>query len=63
MFESIWLFVVVGGAVLLGLAIAWGIFRSRQETRTEVERAEEGTREIYGKSPEEPRQRPQDPQH
>lgn len=63
MFESLWLFAVAGGAILLGLGIAWGVMRSRQETRSEIERGEEATREIYDKSPEEPRQRPQDPQH
>lgn len=61
--EGIWLFAVAGGAVLLGLGIAWGVMRSRRETPREIAQHEEGAREIYGKSPEEPRQRPQDPQH
>ncbi len=28
--ESLWLFVVLGGAVLLGLALMWGQIRSRK---------------------------------
>jgi hypothetical protein len=42
-----WLFAVAGGALILGLAIAYGIMRGRKVTPREHASAERGARDIY----------------
>jgi pantothenate kinase type III len=46
---ALWFFAVAGGALILGIAIAYGFIRSRQRTSREKFRAEQGAREIYEK--------------
>lgn len=43
----LWLFVVFGGAVVLGLAIAWGMARSGRLTAQQKMAREEGTQRVY----------------
>lgn len=42
-----WLFAVLGGAVLLGVALVYGIVQSRKATRRQREAAERGAHELY----------------
>ncbi|WP_417580219.1 hypothetical protein [Pelagibacterium sp.] len=44
-----WLFAVLGGAVILGLVIAYGAFRSTKATPRQKDAAERGAHEIYHK--------------
>lgn len=44
-----WLFAVLGGAIVLGLAIAYGMMKSSQASRRQREAAERGARELYHK--------------
>jgi hypothetical protein len=39
-------FVLVGGAIILGLLLVYGILRNRNRTRAERVRTEEATREL-----------------
>lgn len=41
------------GTLLLGLAIAWGVYRYMTRNKANDPITEEATRESYGKSPEE----------
>lgn len=42
-----WLFAVAGGALILGVAIAYGVMGNREVTRSERLAAERGAHEIY----------------
>jgi hypothetical protein len=44
-----WLFAVLGGAIILGLAIAWGMKRTGDRTAREVQVNEAGAREEYAR--------------
>ncbi|SDG38753.1 hypothetical protein [Pelagibacterium luteolum] len=44
-----WLFAVLGGAVILGIVLAYGAFKSSRATRRQQEAAERGAEEIYHK--------------
>lgn len=44
-----WLFAIVGGAIILGLAIAYGLIKSSQATRRQRAAGEQGARELYHK--------------
>lgn len=46
---SPWLFAIVGGAVLLGIAIAYGAVKSSHASRRQRDAAEEGARKMYHK--------------
>ena len=46
---SPWLFAVFGGAILLGIFIAYGMFKSGKASRRQVNTAERGARELYHK--------------
>jgi hypothetical protein len=46
---SWWFLVVVGGTLVLGVAIAYGFIRSRQRTRREKLAGEQGAHEVYEK--------------
>ncbi len=45
--ENIWLLLVVGGPVLLGLLIAFAMTRQRKVSRAEHMAGERATRELY----------------
>ena len=42
-----WLFAVAGGALILGLAIAYGLMQSRRRSRRDDQVAEQATHDIY----------------
>lgn len=42
-----WLFAVLGGAIILGLVIAYGAIKSSQATRRQKEAAERGAHDLY----------------
>lgn len=44
-----WFLVIVGGTIVLGLAIAYGFLRSRRQTRAERMATERAAHEIYEK--------------
>lgn len=44
--ELLWAFVVIGGPVILGIAIAWGVLTSRRSAKAEA-RTEKATRKMY----------------
>lgn len=44
-----WFFAVLGGAVILGIVIAYGAFKSSRATPRQKEAGERGAREIYHK--------------
>lgn len=44
-----WLFAVLGGAVILGVVIAYGAFKSSKATPRQKDAAEHGARDIYHK--------------
>jgi len=44
-----WLFAVLGGAVVLGLVLVYGMVKSKRATRLQRKSAEEGARELYHK--------------
>lgn len=44
-----WLFAVFGGAAILGVALAYGAYKSSKASRIQREAAERGAREIYHK--------------
>lgn len=44
-----WLFAVLGGAIILGLVIAYGAFKSSKATPAQKARAERGAEEAYHK--------------
>lgn len=46
---SPWLFAVAGGALLLAIALAYGMMKSRSASRRQVDAAERGARELYHK--------------
>lgn len=46
---SPWLFAILGGAVLLGIAIAYGAMKSSHASRRQRDAAEEGARKMYHK--------------
>lgn len=46
---SWWFLVVVGGTIVLGLAIAYGFLRNRTRTRAERMATERATHEMYEK--------------
>ncbi|GHA31615.1 hypothetical protein GCM10007989_29600 [Devosia pacifica] len=48
-----WLIATLGGAIILGLAIAWGMRRSSQRTPQEKARTEAGVHEEYRKEDQE----------
>ena len=45
----LWLIVVLGGAILLGAAIAYGMYRSRRRSLAEQIHTEAATRDEYAK--------------
>ncbi|WP_164730575.1 hypothetical protein [Pelagibacterium montanilacus] len=46
---SPWLFAVLGGAIMLGAALAYGILKSHKASRRQREAAEQGARDLYHK--------------
>lgn len=44
-----WFLAVVGGTIILGIAIAYGMMRGGRRTPREERRTEQGTRDIYHK--------------
>lgn len=46
-----WTMVVVIGTITVGLAIAWGMYRTSKISRRETKRTEEATRELYDREP------------
>lgn len=44
-----WLFAVLGGAIILGIALAVGAYRSSRATRRQQDAGEKGAREMYHK--------------
>lgn len=44
-----WLFAVLGGAVILGLLLVYGIVRGGRATRREQDEGERKTRDLYHK--------------
>lgn len=46
---SPWLFAVVGGTIILGIFIAYGMIKSSHASRRQVDTAERGARELYHK--------------
>lgn len=46
---SPWLFAIVGGAIILGLAIAFAVLKSSQASRRQREAGEQGARDLYHK--------------
>lgn len=48
MWASPWILVVSGGAVLLGLVLAYGIWKGSKLTPSEEEASQEGTKRVYG---------------
>jgi hypothetical protein len=46
----IWLFATAGGAVILGLALAYGMSSQRRLTRREQARQDEKVDDLYGKN-------------
>lgn len=42
-----WFLVIVVGTAVLGLAIAYGLWRSRQRSRVEDRRGEQATHDLY----------------
>jgi hypothetical protein len=46
---ALWFFVVVGGAIVLGVAMAYGFIHNRNRTAAERRATEEGTHRIYEK--------------
>ncbi len=51
---SPWVLVVAGGVVILGLALAYGIWKGNQVTPSEEAASEDGTRRIYDEAPARP---------
>lgn len=49
----LWIIAILGGAIILGAAIAYGTMKNRKVTRAEEFASERKTREIYHK--DEPR--------
>lgn len=47
MSETMWLFVAVGGPLLLAIVFAYVLFRRRKLTRAEFEVGERETRRLY----------------
>ncbi|HWJ86485.1 MAG TPA: hypothetical protein VNS12_00245 [Pelagibacterium sp.] len=45
----LWLFAVLGGAIILGIALAVGANRSSHATRRQQDAGERGARELYHK--------------
>jgi hypothetical protein len=56
MTENLWVWLVIGGPVLLGLLIAFALFRQRSITPAQHRVAERATRDLY--SPAERNQSP-----
>ena len=50
----LWMLAVVGGPVLLGLAIAYGLAFNKRRTPRQRAETERGTREVYDKEEERP---------
>jgi hypothetical protein len=48
----IWMLALVGGPVLLGLAIAYGLAFNKRRTMRQQVQTERGTREVYDKEEE-----------
>ena len=46
---ALWFFVVGGGAIVLGVAMAYGFMHNRNRTAAERRATEEGTHRIYEK--------------
>ncbi|WP_181706333.1 hypothetical protein [Chthonobacter rhizosphaerae] len=46
-YSVLWLLMTAGGALVLGIAIAWGISKSRRRSRGEAAITEAGSRRIY----------------
>jgi hypothetical protein len=44
---AMYFFVIVGGVIILGVAMAYGVARNRERTRAEKLEAERGARRIY----------------
>lgn len=44
-----WLFAVLGGAVILGIVLAYGAWKSSQATKRQKAAAERGAHEMYHK--------------
>lgn len=46
---ALWFFTIVGGAAILGVALAYGVIHNRSLTLGERFATERGTRELYEK--------------
>lgn len=44
---ALWFFVVVGGAIVLGIAMAYGVVHNKSRTARERRESEEGAKRIY----------------
>lgn len=44
-----WLFAVLGGVIILGIAIAYGAYKSSKATPRQKDAAERGAHELYHK--------------
>ncbi len=42
-----WLFVVLGGAIILGIAIAYGVMHNRRRSISEIAASERGAQRVY----------------
>ena len=52
---ALWFFAVVGGAAILGVALAYGVIHNRKRTARDKYEAERGAHEIYEKEEREAR--------
>ena len=54
--DSLWAFLVIGGFIILGAAIAFAALRNRVSSR-QMERTEEATRKLYDEGAVDPDRR------
>jgi hypothetical protein len=45
----LWFFAIVGGTIILGIAVAYGVLRNKKRTIAEKRASERGAHEIYEK--------------
>lgn len=50
MADYLWLFVLLGGAVILGLALLYGVSRQRQLSRREQNAQDRKVKQMYDKN-------------
>jgi hypothetical protein len=46
---ALWFFVVVGGVIVLGVAMAYGVMHNKSRTADDIRENEEGAHRIYEK--------------